>query len=813
MEINEVLEEILKGEAILFCGSGFSRGATNIQGEELADVPSLLKKMCIEANIDDDEDLEYVSEEYISNLGENRLIELLKNTFTAKETKSYHKIIVNLPWKRIYTTNYDDVIEKSSCLEQFKKPVTLSDNPYKIIKLHETIIHLNGSIYNLTSDTLENEFKLTERSYLTNYFLDSDWYNILKNDIEACNVVIFIGYSFKYDLDIKKVFISEEMKNKIFFINGETLTPKEKSRLSKFGEILYYNTDKFSELINSLKKNFSYEQTSIKPLYAFKKFEKIVKSKYLKKITHNDVIKLLSAGEFSQEIYSSNLKEKYLFDRGIKEYILNDIKNGKKIIIIHSDLGNGKTIFLEILKQSLSDFGDVYQLINASKDYYNDLNNIISNTDKKSFIIIENYNNYLYILKKIENLYNENLTLILTARSFVHDLTGIELEKLKYYVDDKTSEYSLNKLSEKEINSIISYFSIHNLWGEDSNKTYDIKRKIITNECNKNLASLLLRTFSSPKISQELEKITDRMKGNLENFLIVNLINNIVNLNFSKNDIIHYLNLHGQFDKYLRNKDLREVLVNDENNLKIKSSVLGKYLLDKYIIKEKIIDILITLMKKADKSSDNIANNLKFTLIYFSNFQLLVGDTSKNSITRYYESIKDLAYCKTNHFFWIQYANAQLSLQNFEMAEICLKNASSYKKNDLSPHYDTCYARYLLEYQLYNPIEKKAYAIFKEAHNLLLYTKNQINKWHFPFKQTFLYKKYYKRFYNIFSEEEKGLFIQDIIKMVLKIEDYSKARENNNDYVFTKVKSAEKELKNIIKENNIRDITIFRNHL
>ena len=44
MEINEVLEEILKGEAILFCGSGFSRGATNIQGEELADVPSLLKK-------------------------------------------------------------------------------------------------------------------------------------------------------------------------------------------------------------------------------------------------------------------------------------------------------------------------------------------------------------------------------------------------------------------------------------------------------------------------------------------------------------------------------------------------------------------------------------------------------------------------------------------------------------------------------------------------------------------------------------------------------------------------------------------------
>ena len=69
------------------------------------------------------------------------------------------------------------------------------------------------------------------------------------------------------ELDLN--FISEEMKNKIFFINGETLTSKEKSRLSKFGEILYYNTDKFSELINSFKKNFSYEQTFIKPLYLF----------------------------------------------------------------------------------------------------------------------------------------------------------------------------------------------------------------------------------------------------------------------------------------------------------------------------------------------------------------------------------------------------------------------------------------------------------------------------------------------------------------------------------------------------------------
>lgn len=810
MEINKILEGILKGEAILFCGSGFSRGATNIQGEELASVSILLKKMCEEIKIDYDDELEYVSEEYIKKLGENRLIQLLKNNFTTKQVKEYHENIINLPWRRIYTSNYDDVIEKSN-KKIYKKSITLNNEPYKI-SLSEAIIHLNGSINNLTTDTLKNEFKLTEKSYLTHDFINNPWYEIFRNDIESSKIIIFIGYSFKYDLDIKRLFVSESIKNKVFFINGEKMTNKEENILLRFGNILKYDSEKFSKEIELFKKNYLPQQKYSKPLYAFEKYDNI-KPKYLKKITHNDILKLLYTGEFSQELYFSNLKEKYLFARGIKKNILKDIENGKKIIVIHSDFGNGKTIFLETLKRELISFGNVYELKNTNEDYYNDLENIILNADQKSFIIIENYNNYFYVLKKIENLNNENLVLILTARSFIHDLTAIELAKLKYYSDDNSSEYSLNKLSKKEIESIITYFDNYDLWGNYSNKSYNDKRTIITNECNKSLASLLLKIFESPKITEQLEKIKNKMEGNIEKFLIVNLINNITNINLSKNDIISYLDLQGQFNKYLRNEDLGEIIVNNENKLKLKSSVLGKYFLDKYVNKEKIIDILISLMKKTDKYNSNTANNLKFTLIYFSNFQLLVGKITKDRIIRYYEEIKDLEYCKKNPFFWIQYANAQLSLKNFEIAELCLKNAYSYRKNDLSPHYDTCHARYLLEFQLSKEIGEKTYKVFKEAHNLLLYTKNQKSKWHFPFKQTLLYKKYYEKFYNTFSKEEKGLFLQDIVNMVIKMEEYNEARKNNNDDEYKKVILAEKELRNILKNNNIIDLSIFKNHL
>ena len=76
-----------------------------------------------------------------------------------------------------------------------------------------------------------------------------------------------------------------------------------------------------------------------------------------------------------------------------------------------------------------------------------------------------------------------------------------------------------------------------------------------------------------------------------------------------------------------------------------------------------------------------------------------------------------------------------------------------------------------------------------------------------------MYKKYYEKFYNTFSKEEKGLFLQDIVNMVIKMEEYNEARKNNNDDEYKKVILAEKELRNILKNNNIIDLSIFKNHL
>lgn len=115
MKLKEAIEKILDGQAILFAGAGFSYGAKNIQGQ----VPSadeLKKELLLDMGMDKNSDhgLEVVANYYKNKKGANELIDKLKEQYDILKVAEYHKKIMTLPWKRVYTTNYDQVIEMSS---------------------------------------------------------------------------------------------------------------------------------------------------------------------------------------------------------------------------------------------------------------------------------------------------------------------------------------------------------------------------------------------------------------------------------------------------------------------------------------------------------------------------------------------------------------------------------------------------------------------------------------------------------------------------------------------------------------------------
>ena len=145
-------------------------------------------------------------------------MEFLKDTFKAVGVKESQEELGKYSWKRVYTTNYDDVFEFSSLKNKKRSTsITLTDRLRDFKNKNGLVVHLNGSIANLTTPQLSAEFKLTDSSYLTTEFTQSEWITLFRNDLADADAVFFIGFSGKSDLDIKRILIeNDRLKNKTF---------------------------------------------------------------------------------------------------------------------------------------------------------------------------------------------------------------------------------------------------------------------------------------------------------------------------------------------------------------------------------------------------------------------------------------------------------------------------------------------------------------------------------------------------------------------------------------------------------------------
>jgi hypothetical protein len=249
MDIKEAIDLIFDGNCLLFTGAGASITATNLKDEHLKPAVELTEMLYDECGITADGNLESAVDEYLDVFGEQKLITLLKEQYSVKSIEEEHIILGSLNWRRIYTTNYDDVLETSyrkNC--KILTPVTLANKPYHFKDKSHVCIHLNGYIDALTPETLNNEFKLSDVSYLTNDFRDNEWCSLFRQDLVIANAIFFVGFSLKYDLDLKRIIYSTpELREKCFFIVREKEDSTTLKAISKFGTALSIGSQAFED--------------------------------------------------------------------------------------------------------------------------------------------------------------------------------------------------------------------------------------------------------------------------------------------------------------------------------------------------------------------------------------------------------------------------------------------------------------------------------------------------------------------------------------------------------------------------------------
>ena len=356
MTFEKAIEKIFEGNCILFTGSGFSFGAENVlpSNPEIKSAPDLAELLYKDSGYtSSNKDLKKAATAYLKKKTTDDLIHILKQEFTISKISPDHKYIGSHKWARIYTTNYDDIIEtayKQNRTGEYLSPVTLSDHPNSYQDKSKICIHLNGYINNLTTDTLNSEFRLINRSYLTEDFIKSKWIEIFKGDIKACDAIFFVGFSLDYDLDIARIIHNSDIKDKAYFIVWDKEDEINRETLNEFGDVQPINLSGFVQKIKNIHK--SYTPTPIK-LFEPLCFSQPRLRNSLPNIRDKDFYNLLLLGNLDEHILYHSLldpdKYKYFSLREKLETVLSDIKDGINNILIEANLGNGKSVFLRAL--------------------------------------------------------------------------------------------------------------------------------------------------------------------------------------------------------------------------------------------------------------------------------------------------------------------------------------------------------------------------------------------------------------------------------------------------------------------------------
>lgn len=787
MNYQEAIRAALNGHCLLFLGAGYSLGAETISGQNILSSKELAHELCKKVYVEITDDLKDASDDYIEMMDDiDKVIKELNSFFKVNKVESFHEIIASVPWRYVYTTNYDNVYELASAnIGKNYKYITISTDIKNIPNNMNIIIHLNGMIEFLDRETLTTEFKLTNTNYTTTDFLNSDWYEKFIRDINMAEAIFFLGYSM-YDVDIKKIFNAHpHLKSKIFFILGGVHNTRETRKIEKFGLLV---SDKTTEdFSHDIKK----EMSSFVPKYKNQLLTSFIETtfnSYSTKsfdITSDDVFNLFILGEFDKnKIYhdiTTNTPGKYYIKRKELQILNNIFDSGsEKDILIQSDFGNGKSLMVEGIKAICVQKNiNCYELIEESEETPKEVASILQQTDKQ-VIIIDNYPRYKKTLRHIADERPNNTFIVLTERTVVNTTNK---ERLLKILGKYPYTLTLDKIDDESISNLIHIFEENAFWRELSGKSERQKREKLANDYRCSMANILLGALRSKDIKNRLNSIYEELNENSLYKKIVTLvcIFGIINIKIDLHRILDILNTRIDnrvvFDTNLA---VRQLFNNNTYEIAVKSPIFARFILNEFGTSDYIVSLLLKLYNYCceKKHIGKWFINVLWTIDLFSNIQFILPEENRLlSSKKYFDGIRSLNNNSDNYHYWLQFAISRTVYGDFEHADNYFATSYSLfekvKKNPTHRHamLDNHYARFLMLRANQSNIEDvNFFDSFKKSDNIIQSQMFDDNTLHYPYRIALLYNDFYKRYSSKMSQDQYEYFISRVSSIYKRIE-------------------------------------------
>lgn len=467
MTYQEALKCAICGDTVFVVGSGFSIGAENKLEEEdrrLWVGSKLAQELAKLTDMDIDVQLDIVSQEYIDIYGEKQLVNYLKEHYTVERYEDYYKALAKIKNIKVYSTNYDNLIE-SVCRDCGNKVKGYGiDADIRKVNKDKMVIHLNGYIEDLNSDILPESFKLSHLSYNNTRFFDTPWYSYLIDELHSAKAIFIIGLSFSSDLDIRRILSDEELRDKIFFVESENLSHAKRKFLDKYGRVLLCGVQNFFEDLSSIE----VEKDMYNKKNNYKTFRKINRHENVFKAEDRDIYNLFFKGIERDEIYKRDANRRFetLVNRD-KLFEVADGLNDGKSYIIYSDLGNGKSIFINQVVDLCPnlEFYFIKQVINQK--LLNEIKNFCKD-EKQKVIVCDPANLFMDILNKFADFDLCNIRFLLVLRSPMYDNYYNNIYDIIEKMGNVKFMNSINLdiLNEKEIHELDALIMEYGFYGD-----------------------------------------------------------------------------------------------------------------------------------------------------------------------------------------------------------------------------------------------------------------------------------------------------------------------------------------------------------
>ena len=740
MENQDIFNSILRGNAVLITGSGAHLNVKTPHGERFPSGVNLASQLYNLCGIDHPEnpwDLQDAAETYQEMFSSADLIQEIKNQLRVGKIEKEHKGLYSFKWQRVYTTNYDEVpLIATSKMDHALSliPITLKTHRSEHDLEKNLCIYINGYIGKLTEQSLNDEFKLTGRSYLAAEGLkDSEWGAVFGEDLETADCIVVVGLSLDYDLDIKRFIFNKKVINKTVFIESSQITLDKKRKLERLGCVKSVGMKAF---VQELSEYASKHPIRIdNGLHYYKAFEAFKPKNPIKSATTFEVHDLFMIGQINDSLWyrKAGKYNNLIFRKKIHD-VIKCINDGIKVIYLHANLGNGKTIFIESLKHQLQNKG--IKFFTLKEDYEGvkgkDLKNIIKENGRK-IVIIENYYNFLSVLGQFALYSLSDVQFVLSARTVLYDTRILEVNDILKIGEGESAIFDLNKLDRGEIAQIQTIINDNGLWGEKSNLSPTMKRRLLTGKGQGNceLQGIMLLLVNSTDMKERINNVVKNIKempGNYFDVLILALLIKTMSLNISANDMSKILDVKIALDtNFTEDPNVQEILEFSSGTagFKLRSAVTAKAILEELECNETIIKVLSKTAHYADpySSAEKYENILKNIISYSHVKTFLINSGQKEAfLINYYNELKDLTYYKENSFFWLQFSIACTNVGRYELAQTYLDNAYSWfrESDNVVPfQMDTQQAKLnllLIEKRKTLDIKEK----FLQAHELLM---------------------------------------------------------------------------------------------